>query len=502
MLSTIRNRLILIGVLILASIIYLLPRDITVRERNAQGSMVDVQRKHIPIKYGLDLQGGMHLRVGLDTSSTKVPDPALAVDLALNVLRKRIDQFGVSEPLIQKIGTGEIVVELPGLTDPERARAVVAANTHLEFRMTDKTGALDAALPAMDRALAGIGIKGTAAPAANNGVAALLGGDTAKKTALSDTTKKAASDTAAARTDTTTSTALAELIHPGSDVGLDPIPGEYAVQETAYPRVDTLLKLADSLHAFPRGIDFRWSQDPLSVGTQQYRLLYALSNKAIITGDQLVDAAAEIDPLTQKRVVTFTLNRSGGRTFGAETSRHVGDYMAIILGDRVEGRPPVIQSRIDQHGQIELGNRSLAEAQDLALTLKAGALPVPLKILEDRQVGASLGQDSIRDGMVAGLVGTVLVVLIMVGYYRGAGILAVAALALYILFTLAGLAAVQATLTLPGLAGLVLSVGIAVDANVLIFERIREELIAGRSVRLAIDDGFRHAMNAIVDSNV
>jgi len=142
------------------------------------------------------------------------------------------------------------------------------------------------------------------------------------------------------------------------------------------------------------------------------------------------------------------------------------------------------------------------QAQDLALTLKAGALPVPLKIVERVEIGASLGADSIRHGVTAGLVGTALVILIMIGYYRLSGVLAVAALGFYVLFAVGGLAMIDATLTLPGLAGLVLSVGIAVDANVLIFERIREELVHGKTVRLAVDEGFRHAMNAIVDSNV
>ncbi len=136
------------------------------------------------------------------------------------------------------------------------------------------------------------------------------------------------------------------------------------------------------------------------------------------------------------------------------------------------------------------------------MTLRAGSLPIPLKIVEDEQILASLGADSIHDGMKAGIVGTIMVVIIMIGYYRMAGVLAVGALALYVLFTLAGLSAIDATLTLPGIAGLVLSVGIAVDANVLIFERIREELVAGRTVRLAVAEGFKHAMNAIVDSNV
>jgi preprotein translocase subunit SecD len=494
MLSTIRNRLIVIGLMILASIIYLIPRNETVRERDAKGIMQDVQHRRVPIKYGLDLQGGMHLSLGLDTSAKKVSDPANAIELALTVLRKRIDEFGVSEPLIQKVGNDQIVVELPGLTDPERAKRVVESQAFLEFRLTDKTGGLDAAIPLMDRALARLGVKSTGAAPKPNGVAALLTGDS---------TKKPGADSGKIAGDSAGAPILAALIHAPSDVGLTPMPGEYAVLETAYPRVDSLLNnVPEVRRLMPRGIALKWSQAPLSIGTQQVRLLYALSDKAIVDGGHLIDAAAQIDPLTQRRTVSFTLDRAGGRVFGAETGRHVGDYMAIVLNNKVEGQPPVIQSRIDQHGQIELGNRSLAEAQDLALTLKAGALPVPLKIIEDFTVGASLGQDSIRDGITAGVVGAVLVVLIMIGYYRGAGLLAVGALGLYVLFTLAGLAALQAVLTLPGLAGLVLSVGIAVDANVLIFERIREELIAGRSVRLAVEEGFKHAMNAIVDSNV
>jgi preprotein translocase subunit SecD len=188
--------------------------------------------------------------------------------------------------------------------------------------------------------------------------------------------------------------------------------------------------------------------------------------------------------------------------FGNETARHIGDYMAIVLDGRVQGRPPVIQSRIGRNGQITLSGRTLQEAQDLALTLKAGALPIPLRIVEERQVGPTLGEDAVRSGIISGIVGTLFVVVVMTLYYRFAGALAVTALALYILLTLGGLAMLDATLTLPGLAGLVLSVGIAVDANVLIFERIREELAAGKTIRLAVDEGFRHAMSAIIDSNV
>src|SRR5437879_1415760 len=194
--------------------------------------------------------------------------------------------------------------------------------------------------------------------------------------------------------------------------------------------------------------------------------------------------------------------------FGGDTSKAARDSAAdanapgVLSSLWFQGQPPVIRGQIGANGQIELGNKSLQEASDLALVLRAGALPAPLTIVDERTISASLGADSIHDGVLAGVVGVVLVVVIMIGYYRLSGALAVAALTLYCLFTLAGLASFGFTLTLPGLAGFVLSIGIAVDANVLIFERIREELVHGKSLRLAVDDGFLHAMNAIVDSNV
>jgi preprotein translocase subunit SecD len=229
--------------------------------------------------------------------------------------------------------------------------------------------------------------------------------------------------------------------------------------------------------------------------------LYVVDARPIITGQYLVDAKPGTDPM-EGNIVQFTLNNEGGRRFKQETSKHIGDYMAIVLDGRVMGRPPVIQSAIGTRGQITMRGQPLQKTQDLALVLRAGALPVPLKVVESRQIGASLGQDAIRDGIRSGIVGVALVVLVMVGYYRFSGVLAVAALSLYVLFTLALLAGFDATLTLPGIAGLVLSIGIAVDANVLIFERIREELVHGKTVRAAIDEGFRHAMSAIIDSNV
>ena len=487
MFSTIRSRIITILVLTGLCVFSLIPRDTTIRTRGADGAMRDTTITRVPLKYGLDLQGGMHLGLELDQSNRLSTDVDRDIGLALTVLRKRVDEFGVQEPLIQRVGSERIVVELAGVRDPQRAMDIVQKAAFLEFRITDRTGALEKAIPAMDRALRTLGVGAATGEGKPSPVQQLLGGDSAGAT----------SDTSVV-----TDGILASLVQLGAAAGTGGMPGEYMVPETAFPRVDSILRIPEVARLMPRGVELRWASTPLSVGVQSYRFLYALEDKPIITGNRLVDASAQIDPLTNGSIVVFDLDRAGARQFGNATQQHIGDYMAILLDDRVQGRPPVIQSRIDRRGQITLGNKTIQEAQDLALTLKAGALPVPLKIVERVQIGASLGADSIRQGVTAGLVGTALVILIMIGYYRLSGVLAVVALAFYVLFAVGGLAMIDATLTLPGLAGLVLSVGIAVDANVLIFERIREELVLGKTVRLAVDEGFRHAMTAIVDSNV
>ncbi|HEU5357892.1 MAG TPA: protein translocase subunit SecD [Gemmatimonadales bacterium] len=498
MFSTIRSRLIVIAVLALCSIWAIWPVKQVEDVVQPDGSVHQDTVKRWRPSLGLDLQGGIHLGLELDTSKVASTNPSRDIDLALTVLRKRIDEFGVAEPVIQKVGDSRIVVELAGIKDPDRAKSIVERSAFLEFRLTDKTDALTKALPAMDRVLRGLGLtaKSTAgaptATAQQNAVQNLLGGDSARKKGA---------DSTAADTGAVAGGILEGLIQPANTGGFS-VPGEYMVPEGAYPRVDSLLSIPAVNALLPRGLTWRWLSAPISVGVAPYRFLYILQDKAIMTGSNLEDAQAGTDPLTQAAVVDFQLDRAGGRKFGQETGRHVGDYMAILLDNRVQGRPPVINSRIDRRGQITLGNKTIQEARDLALTLKAGALPVPLRIVEQQQVGASLGKDSIHDGILAGVIGTAFVVLIMIGYYRLSGLLAVGGLLLYILFAIGGLAVVGATLSLPGLAGLVLSIGIAVDANVLIFERIREELDRGKTVRLSIDEGFKHAMAAIIDSNV
>jgi preprotein translocase subunit SecD len=490
MLSSIRNRLIVVALLLAASIWSLWPRQVTVRQL-VNGRMQDVVRERSPLKLGLDLQGGIHLALELDQSKGAVANPSDAIDRALTVIRRRIDEFGVSEPLVQKSGTDRIIVELPGERDPARAKEIVQRSAFLEFRITDMQNQFRDAIPRIDRALERAGVKADSGAAATpSPLEQLLKSDTAQQ---ADT---AGADTTAADTTSGRPGPLSSLLYQGQ------LPGEFLVPEESYPHVDSLIHLPAAEREIPRGLELFWGAQPLSQGARSFRPLYAVDRRAIITGDQLSNATAALDQVTGGAIVRFELTRAGGRIFGRETARHIGDHMAIILDGRVQSQPPVIRSQINRSGQIELGNADLREAQDLALVLRAGALPAPLKIVEERTVGASLGDDSIHKGIRAVLVGSIAVILLMGFYYQFAGLLAILALSMYGVFTLGGLAGFGATLTLPGLAGFVLSVGMAVDANVLIFERIREELKAKKTVRAAVDLGFQHAMPAIVDSNL
>jgi preprotein translocase subunit SecD len=478
-----KYRISIILALVVLSIWALLPRDVTVRQRDENGILKDVKQRRIPLKYGLDLSGGMYIALEVDDSKQKIPssEKGEAIDRALKTVRSRIEGIGVSESVVQKQGGDRIVVQVPGIQDPERARKLVEEQAVLEFKITDKTQALERALPRIDQVIK------------QRGITAKVGGDTAGKapttvakglqgllksadTSKADSAKKVASATgakdSAAKADSLKiepGGAFSSLLQQGS------MQGEFYVAMDQIPTLQTYL--ADSVvdAAFPPGKDFIAGTDSVSLQGKWYRAYYS---------------------------VEFTLSNEGGRRFRSETGKHVGDFMAIILDKRVMGRPPVIQSAIGTRGQITMAGRSLSDAQDLALVLRAGALPVPLRVAQLQAIGPSLGKDSIDKGFRASIIAVTLVVLIMLVYYRFSGLLAVGGLVLYMLYTLAALAGFDAVLTLPGIAGFVLSIGIAVDANVLIFERIREELDRGKTVRTAIDEGFRHAMPAIVDSNV
>src|ERR1700741_797905 len=315
-----------------------------------------------------------------------------AVDQSLETIRNRIDQFGVSEPTIVREGQQEILIQLPGIQDPERAKEIIGKTALLEFKLVDDNANSD-------------------------------------------------------------------------DAGRNPQPGD----EVLYAR--------------------------------DGKTPYVVQTRALMTGEYIVDARVRPSQQLQGPYVELILNARGARLFEQITAANVKRRLAIVLDNRVYSAP-VIQERIGGGRASITGSFDIKEARDLAIILRAGALPAPVEIAEERTVGPSLGSDSIHQGVVSFVVGSSLVILFMIIYYKGAGVLADVALLFHILFLLAILAAFKAVLTLPGIAGIVLIAGMAVDANVLINERIREELRAGRTPRAAIDAGYQHAMPAIIDTNV
>jgi preprotein translocase subunit SecD len=248
----------------------------------------------------------------------------------------------------------------------------------------------------------------------------------------------------------------------------------------------------------PQGIEILEGDQRDDQGQVSGKLYYAVQKRRTVTGRDLSDARPAGGEFGQP-IVSFTLNPQGAAAFGELTGQNVGSGLAIVLDGRVV-TAPVVKSRISDRGQIE-GNFTQQEAQDLSLVLKSGALPAAITYLEERTVGPALGRDSIEDGLRAGVLGTALVFLALLAYYRLSGINAIAALLLNVLILFGGMGMFHATLTLPGIAGVILTIGMAVDANVLVFERIREELRAGRTVRSAIDLGFDRAFTSILDTH-
>lgn len=481
--NSLKARLFAIAAMVIASAWALFPR--TVEDRfQRDGVMVDTTYTRIPLKYGLDLRGGMHLALEIDESQQQVSDVNDALERALRVVRSRIDEFGVAEPIVQRVGERRIEVELPGIDDRERAIAVVQRSAFLRFQITDRTQALERVAPRLDQIAKARGLDRGAAATADTTRPSALGG------IFQQPTDSAAGDSAAAPADGP----FRRLVAPGS------LPGQYYVAQSDVRTIERLLADSGIRNALPPGKVVRWGSDSVSISTQWYRPLYVLENRDIITGEYLVDAKPEQDPMEGAKV-TFQLNNEGGRRFRNETGRNIGNNMAIVLDDKVMSAP-VIQGAIGTRGQITMGGRDIQPAQDLALVLRAGALPVPLTVVETRTIGASLGADAIQAGIYSGIAAVLIVIVIMIGYYRFSGMLAVFGLFFYTMITLAILAVFDATLTLPGIAGFVLSIGMAVDANFLVFERIREELDGGKSIRMAIDEGFDHAWSAIVDTHV
>ena len=459
------------------------------------------------LKLGLDLQGGMHLVLEVDDPEGTMTVEAKAdmIDRVDRIIRTRIDEFGVEEPLIQKVGGERLIVELAGIDNEDRAKEIVQRNAFLEFKLVLPTTDMTAALSRIDRSVvAALGIDSIRALGRDvvaddqPEIVDLLfgGGDTAVSAEQMDTTE-VVEEVPEEEEDP-----LDNLQPFSSLLNLGDVPGTYLIAIEDEPTVQLFLDMDEVQRALPRDQALQWGMELVGRGARTYKYLWVLEEDPFLTGDRLEEATAGRDPQFNQSQVQFELSRAGGRTFGQFTGQHIGDNLAIVLDGAVQSAP-VIRDRIGARGQIDMGSGTpLEEASDLALVLRAGALPAKINIIEERTVGPSLGQDSIDAGRIAGMLGIGLVMLVMMAYYRVAGILAVGALGVYVILVLGGLAGFGAVLTVPGIAGLILSIGMAVDANVLIFERIREELSAGRATRTAVEEGFQHAFSAIMDANM
>jgi protein-export membrane protein SecD len=516
-------RWLIVGLTVLAAAWYLWPsvrfysmsdeerEEIRLRDPSALDRL-----KEGTIQLGLDLQGGMHLVLELDQTERSFTgeEQTDAIDRALEIIRNRVDQFGVSEPLIQKVGDERIIVELPGIQDEDRAKALVQQAAYLEFQLViDGQDAIDQ-IRAVDAALAGREIQAetagavsdTTAPAASE-ADSMAPSDTAAADTVSGQTLEELTGSGDAAGDTTGSATLAAGDRPLSSL-LQTMPrgndqNDFLVPENEVSNVEAMLADSAARAVLAPEYEWLWSGEPQTFSDgRSYRMLYLVDQEPLMTGEAVATASAGFDPQTANQpIVSLELTGEGGGQFADVTRSHVNQRLGIVLDGVVRMAPNIRQPITDGRAQIE-GFDSVEEARDIAIVLRAGALPAPLEIIEERTVGPSLGADSIDAGKVAGILGLLAVMVLMAVYYRVFGLVSNLALALNIGFILAALAGFGATLTLPGIAGLILTVGMAVDANVLIYERVREELEVGKTARAALDAGYDRAFVTILDAQI
>lgn len=443
-------------------------------------------------RYFTDSEAGITRRSTNDEVVTWLKAEAdEAIDRAIEIIRDRVDRFGVSEPSIAKQGDRRVVVELPGVDDPDRVRGLLKGTARLEFRLTADPEQLGRSLQNVMAYYAEAD-----APSADTSEVA---------TEESSDVDEAAADTSfdldailGDLDETAPQNALADIFSP---IGQGVIFGAALATDTA--RVNELLAAPAVRNLMPPNVRLMYSSSPAAVQEDGQEVFYLLGvrEEVELTGDVITDARVEFDPMTNIPEVTMEMNTEGARTWARLTGANVGRTIAIVL-DNVVYSYPVVNQRIVGGRSSIAGLDSRAEAQDIVTILKSGALPAPLQIEEERTVGPSLGAASIRAGFTSVSIGLLIVALFMIYYYRSAGTIADLALVVNLLFVMGFLAGFKATLTLPGIAGLVLTIGMAVDANVLIFERVREEASTGKSLKAAIEGGYGKALSAIFDANI
>ncbi len=440
-----------------------------------------------------------------------------AINRVLEILQNRIDQFGVSEPTIQKQGKHRIIVELAGIQDSERARSLLQSTALLEFFLIKSPSVTNEILVQLDELL--LKLK-------NSGNLELGDEEIFKENITENKTKNVSTDNTSSDEALTVSELFGEtdsspndtidnndfqtigknplsdlMVSIGGDLGVDE-KNVYAFKKLmSTPEVKSKLNSANS--------QFLFSNDPelISEGSLQKSIykVYYTEKSAELTGGVVDEARADLGTLGSgsagQPVVSLTMNSDGSRTWSRVTGANVGERIAIVLDKKVHMAPSIREKIPSGRTQIE-GFSGIDEAKDIAIILRAGALPAPVNIIEERIVGPSLGAESINKGTNAVIIGLSIVLIFMILYYRVAGSIADFALLWNILLVLAVLASLEATLTLPGIAGLILTVGMSIDSNVIIFERIREEIDKGKSPKSAIQTGYDRALSAIIDANV
>ena len=439
-----------------------------------------------------------------------------AIDNSLVILRNRVDGSGLQEPSITKQGQRRIVVELAGVNDPQAARRMIGKTALLEFKLVEQVERTNQVLEAINGVLKG------KTDLATEGKAA----DVAEAPAADGEIVAPADEAAAAAADVEGETLAdsGETFDPLAAEGLQDLADETGtgnpffdlltifqgrnsvfVSEKNREAVLALLAREDVRSVIPPTMHFLLGKVE-TLGEQDFMELFLVQNEAELTGKVLKTASVNINQgsgggQAGASIVELEMNREGARRFARVTGDNVNRRLAIVLDDRVF-MAPNIRSKIPNGRAIIEGLDSIEEAKELANLLKHGALPSTVKVVEERTVGPSLGHESVSQGAFSAVLGFLLVILFMMIYYKKAGVFSVIALLLNMLFIFAMLAGFGATLTLPGIAGIVLTIGMAVDANVLIFERIREEAARGKSVRSSVEAGYAQAFSTIVDANV
>ena len=448
-----------------------------------QKELADLHKRALHL--GLDLVGGMHLVLEVDKSKLSAEDARDAGDRALEVIRNRIDEFGVFEPIIQKIGQDRILIQLPGV-DRQRAKSLIGQTAQLEFQLVAEERMTYDALKKLDDRVE-TSLVGEEAEADTSIESGTVGFDTT------------GSDTGWAA-DVAGEEEIGSFLSYVRTIGRD-----FGVDESDYQEFKRLRE--GTREYWPEDYEFLFGSSEEFEG-RGVRRLYMMKAEPEMYGSAIKDARpapyqGSSPSMMNTWIVSLKLERKDAVKFSQVTGRNIGRRLAIVL-DGVVKSAPVIESRIppDGNAMITTNDVNPDDARDLAIVLRSGALPAPVEIVEERSVGPSLGNDSIRRGVMAGLVGALAVLLFMIIYYSAGGVLANMALIFNVFFLLAILSGLRATLTLPGLAGIALTIGMAVDANVLVFERIREELRAGKTTMAAVDTGYDRALVTIIDANV